>query len=113
MTKTLAAMVLCGLATAAMGQDIVLYQQAPHTPGAVGANGLSTFEGGLPTPPPMYDREAADDFVVPAGPGWIVNRLVINALQFTPGDTNAVTGADLRFFNGAGGGVGAPIRAGT
>jgi MYXO-CTERM domain-containing protein len=101
---------VCGFSAASMAD--VLYQQAPHTPGATGGNGLSTFQGGLPTPPPMFDREIADDFNVP-GPGWNVNRVSASFIQNTVGDPNAVTGGDIRFFASSGGSVGALVATAT
>ena len=114
MTKILsvaAITALCGLSATSMGA--VLYTQAPHTPGAAGGNGLSTLEGFIGTSTPIYDREAADDFVVPAGPGWNVTRVSINAVQATVGDPNVVTSADIKFFNGAGAVVGSLVAAGV
>src|SRR5688572_1715589 len=75
----------------------VLYSQAPHTPGGAG-DGLSCFNGGLPTVPPMYDREIGDDFTIPSGPGWTIDRVSASFIQFTVGDPNVVTGADIKFF---------------
>ena len=80
------------------------------TPGAAGANGVSSFEGLLGTV--MYDREAADDFNVPAS-GWQINRVSISAVPSTPGDPNAVTGADIRFLQSNGGSVGALLATAT
>lgn len=80
------------------------------TPGAASANGDSSFEGLLGTV--MYDREAADDFNVPAN-GWQSNRVSISAVQSTPGDPNAVTGAEIRFLQSNGGSVGALLATAT
>lgn len=87
-----------------------LYSQNPHTPGATGANGLSSFEGTLA--PNDYDREVADDFVVTGG-GWSIDRIESSWVQFTPGDPNAITGFDIKFFDGTGGVVGALVATGT
>src|SRR5689334_928912 len=94
--------VLSGLSSAASAA--ILYSQAPHTPGAAGGNGLSCFQGNLGDPNTTFDREVADDFTVPAS-GWNVNRVSANVIQFTTGDPNAVTGADIKFFQSVGGNV--------
>jgi hypothetical protein len=73
-----AALVLAAPAAASPGD--VLYDQYNH-PGTIGL-GSQNFETALDP----YDDEAADDFNVPAGPGW------------------NVTGVDVRgtYFNGPG-----------
>jgi len=106
-----ATVALCGLASIASAD--LLYSQAPHTPGAVGANGLSVFQGTLATAGPMYDREGGDDFTVTAAAGWSVTRVSMNAVQATVGDPNVVTGADIRFFNISGGVVGSLVSTAT
>lgn len=106
-----ATVALCGLASIASAD--LLYSQAPHTPGAVGANGLSTFQGTLVAAGPVYDREIGDDFNVTAAAGWSVTRVSMNAVQATVGDPNVVTGADIRFFNISGGVVGSMVAAAT
>lgn len=101
--------VLIGASVASQAQ---LYSQAPHTPGAAGGNGLSSFAGGLPTPPPMYDRQVADDFTV-TGAGWSINRVTSNWVQATVGDANPVTQMNIAFYNSVAGSVGSLVATAT
>lgn len=97
MKKLVVLLMVTGLVTSASAA--LLYQQAPHTPGATGGNGLSAFQGSLTGT--MYDREIADDFTVPS-PGWYVDRVATSWVQFTPGDPAAITGIELIFWNKVG-----------
>src|SRR5688500_424697 len=97
-----AALLAAGSGIASAVDGGVLYTQAPHSPGGAG-DGLSCFSGGLPTVPPMYDREIGDDFTIPAGPGWTITRVSGNFIQNIVGDPNPVTGADIKFFSFSGG----------
>lgn len=107
MSLAAATVALCGLAAIASAD--VLYSQAPHTPGAAGGNGLSTFFGSLSVGGPIYDRQVGDDFIVSDPAGWSVNRVSISAVQATVGDPNPVTGANIRFFNISGEVVGSVV----
>jgi hypothetical protein len=75
------------------------YTQAPHAPGATGGDGMSAFTGNLGTG--MLDRDLADDFTVALG-GWSINQVRSSWVQFTSGDTNLVTGANVDFYLHAG-----------
>lgn len=96
------------LVVAAASTQAQLYSQMPHTPGAAGGNGLSGIQGNLGTVGVDFDREVADDFVV-TGAGWSINRIVTSWVRNVPTDTNAITGWDIQFFNGAGGTVGSLV----
>jgi hypothetical protein len=100
-----------GLATVATAD--LLYSQAPHVPGAAGANGLSAFQGVLPPGTAVYDREIGDDFTVTAATGWRISRVTASAVQFDPNDPNVVTGAEIKFFQLGGGVVGSLVATAT
>jgi hypothetical protein len=110
--KTIAVLALVSFAGAA--QAAVLYSQAAHTPGAAGGNGLSAFQGVLSPGGPLntLDREVADDFVVPAGPGWNITSIDSLWVPFNNTTAIPVTGGEIRFFQRTGtGGVGAQVGA--
>jgi hypothetical protein len=103
---------LAAFAAISMVASAQLYVQNPHAPGAAGANGLSAFKGNLGVPADNYDRQVGDDFTV-TGPGWSINRVVSSWVQFTAGDTNAVTQMNLAFYNISGGVVGSLVASRT
>ena len=79
----LAALAFCAPAGASLGD--VLYDQYDHA-GTVGA-GSQNFEAALDP----YDDEAADDFDVPAGPGWNVTCVEVQGTYFQgPGPATSV-----------------------
>ncbi len=101
---------VCFALLAFVGQNAradLLYNQSPHTPAAVGGNGLSIFQGSLDAGVTTFDRQGADDFTV-TGAGWNVNRVDSNWVQGTVGDPNVITAINIEFFARTGaGGVGA------
>lgn len=103
-----------GMLIAAVGANAaILYQQAPHTPGAAGGNGLSGFFGVLAgAPADVYDRQIADDFTV-TGPGWNITKITTSWVQFTVGDPAPVTAMNYAVYNTTGSGVGSLVTSGT
>jgi len=77
----------------------VLYNQDPHTPGATGGNGLSTFGGALAGV--TYDRELADDFTV-TGPGWVVTHVDMTGIWAVAPFQRDPTSWDVRFYTDTG-----------
>lgn len=89
---------LAGLVVLACSANAtLLYDQAPHTPGATGGNGLSAWDDGV-----TYDRTVADDFIVSGG-GWLVNKVdtkgVWNAAPFA---RDPASGFKVQFWSDAG-----------
>lgn len=96
-------------ATIAASASAQLWSQGPHTPGATGGDGMSTFYGTLDAGASLHDRQFADDFLVD-GPGWIVNSVSAHYVKFDPNDPNPLTGMNVSFFEKTGaGGVGALV----
>jgi len=55
-----------------------------------------------------FDNQAADDFVVPAGPNWIVQQVVVSGIYFLANDGPAPS-FNVYFYNDAGGFPGATV----
>lgn len=108
MEETMKKLAIVGLMSAVGAANGQLFVQAPHVPGSAGNNGLSAFQGGLPTPPPMFDRQVGDNFTV-TGPGWVINRVLSNWVQLTVGDANPVTAMNIDFYTFTSGSVGSLV----
>src|SRR5688500_6387304 len=82
---------------ASSANAVLLYDQAPHTPGAAGGNGLSAWDDGT-----TFDRTVADDFIVGGG-GWRVNMVdtkgIWNAAPFARDPSG---GFKVQFWQDAG-----------
>lgn len=92
---------LLALATAVVlsgsAHAVLLYDQAPHTPGAAGGNGYSAWDDGV-----TYDRTVADDFIVGAG-GWRVNMVDTKGVwNATPYARDPLSGFKVQFWQDAG-----------
>lgn len=100
---------LAGLAVLSSAANaVLLYDQAAHTPGASGGNGLSAWDDGV-----TFDRTVADDFIVGAG-GWRVDMVdtkgVWNAAPFA---RDPASGFKVQFWQDAANTPGALFNAQT